>query len=276
MRHLGSIALSVVFAVVIYPAIGIGLIKFSEVHPATGGTHYLTATYGIAAMAVAGILIAVLMLTRLSPLGPLVAGLLLAGVTAWGLVGLSSLRDRAPKSILGMHGAALAPVGGAALLVAIPLILTVFSARRWYRYAQQGAPAPVEPDEASPLAAWPIATGPDAPSSPDQSGRPSDLGDDTAVLPRPADQIPSGRQPEHASWPPEPPAYPEAAPVGPGESLSSGAQAGSDAGTAGLAEYGAERPGAAPKAEEHPPARPWSTPPSQAGAPSIEEPEDRR
>jgi hypothetical protein len=144
MRHLGSIVLALVLTPVIYLLTGIGMLK---IIPAEG--HFKVASLiGVAAILGAGALYALLVQARLSPLGPIIAGLALMVATVWVLVSPDGLIKLLPDSVLGVRSAGIAPLDGVALLLAVPLLITVVSPRRWRRYAQPRAaagPAPGAP-----------------------------------------------------------------------------------------------------------------------------------
>jgi hypothetical protein len=135
MRHLGSILLSVILAPVIYVLAGIGVAKvFPEDHFAAG------ALIGLAALLGAGALYAVLLLARLSPVGTALGGLAYLGISVWFVVS-PDMVARLPKSVLGVHGAAALPLSGVTAVLAVPLLATVLSPRRWQRRATPARPA---------------------------------------------------------------------------------------------------------------------------------------
>jgi hypothetical protein len=130
MRHLGSLVLAIVFGVVSYVLAGYGIVKFVT-GTATGETHWSYIGIGVAALVVAGALYAVLILTRLSPIGPFIAGVLYVAAEAWYAVDQSSLIKTIGASVVNVHGAQEAPLSGLALFAAVPLLATVLSPRRW-------------------------------------------------------------------------------------------------------------------------------------------------
>jgi hypothetical protein len=140
MRHLGSIVLSLILAPAVYLLAGIGLVEAVGNASVAGHPDYLKVTLGILAIGAAGLLYSLLVLTRLSPTGPVLAGLLYLTVSVWALFSYASLGKLLPDSVLGVHGAADAPLTGVALILVVPLLLTILSPRRWRRYAQ-AAPA---------------------------------------------------------------------------------------------------------------------------------------
>jgi hypothetical protein len=141
MRHLGSIVLSLILAPAAYLLAGIGVVE--AVGNASVAPHpdYAKVTLGVLAIGTAGLLYALLVLTRISPIGPVLAGLLYLTASVWALYSYTSLGRLLPDSVLGVHAAADAPLNGVALVLAVPLLLTVLSPRRWRRYAQPAAPA---------------------------------------------------------------------------------------------------------------------------------------
>jgi hypothetical protein len=147
MRHLKSFLLSLVLAPTIWALTGVGL----AVHRSSGAgleTSVDTArVVGLAALAGAGVLVAVLALGRLSPLGPALAGLgfLAAAGYAPALPGLL------PELPMGLDAALLRPAEGYAVLIGVPLVATALCAHRWQRTAAAPAPAPAPaPDHAAP------------------------------------------------------------------------------------------------------------------------------
>lgn len=130
MRHLGSIALAIVFAPLIYLLTGIGEVKFVG---GMGGSSADWAALGIgmAALIVAGALYSVMTMARISPLGPVLMALLYFVVELWAVFSLDSLTKLLGTSVFGIQGAAEQPLGGLALFMAIPLIVTIVSPRRW-------------------------------------------------------------------------------------------------------------------------------------------------
>src|SRR6266704_252831 len=76
MRHLGSIALSLVLAAGVYVLVGIGSVRLSEAVIADSVKHdYTGRAIGVFALLVAGALYMLMVLPRISPLGPVLAAL---------------------------------------------------------------------------------------------------------------------------------------------------------------------------------------------------------
>lgn len=152
MRHLLSIVLSLVLAPLIYIAAGFSAAKLGD---ATAGTSvdWAAAGLGVTGGLLAGGLYAVLAMARLSPFGPVLAGLGYLGVTLWAVLDKAGFAGALPASLLGEEGVLQRPVGAGTLLLTVPLLLTVFSPRRWRRRAtpDEGAPLyPGGPDLAAP------------------------------------------------------------------------------------------------------------------------------
>jgi hypothetical protein len=143
MRHIGSILLSLVFGAAAYVLVGIGLVKMGGLTALHHST-VPTAAVAAGALAGAGVLYAILLLSRLSPVGPVVVALAYLGVTAWPRVAGGSFDRWVPTSVLGVHGALRLPSVAVAALLAVPLLATVFSGRRWKRWPY----APAEPSSA--------------------------------------------------------------------------------------------------------------------------------
>jgi hypothetical protein len=152
MRHLGSIVLALILAPLIYLLAGIGMAKTTEYVIRQGYRGYVTEVgpggygtlaVGILALLAAGLLYALLIMPRLSPVGLVLAGFLLLAVQVWALFGTRSFVHTVPFRTLGVAGAAFAPVqSGALLLLAVPLLATIVSPRRWRRSAQPAAATP--------------------------------------------------------------------------------------------------------------------------------------
>lgn len=150
MRHLGSLVLSLLLAAATWVLTGIGISKFVEARADPSGLT-IGLALGLAAILAAGLCYTLLILPRLSPLGPFLVGLALLGLVAWRVSDLSSFNQYVPEDILGAGLALRDPADGYAALLALPLVSTVFSARRWRRHefppAEYAAPmSPAYPD----------------------------------------------------------------------------------------------------------------------------------
>lgn len=212
MRHLGSILLSLLLAPLIWALTGIGTTRFSEAY-AGGSDRVITAAVAIAALLAAGGAYALLVLPRLAPLGPALAGLILLGATVWPLVDRASFIDTVPGTFIRVEGALRAPAAaGLGLLLAVPLLATLASPRRWrrtvgpdpathgtvygspvdYRPAWAGGNAYQATTPLFPPATTPSSPAPAAPISPvSPVGSPGTVTPPTTVIP-----------PAGTSWPP--------------------------------------------------------------------------
>jgi hypothetical protein len=145
VRHLGSIVLSLILAPVVYVLAGIGVVEAVENASVAPQHDYLKTTLGILALGAAGLLYCLLVMTRISPIGPVLAALLYFAVSVWALFAFASLADLLPEPLFGIRRAAFAPLNGITLLLAVPLLVTIVSPRRWRRSAQPAAPVPAAP-----------------------------------------------------------------------------------------------------------------------------------
>ncbi|BCY05810.1 hypothetical protein [Actinoplanes sp. L3-i22] len=132
MRHLRSILYALVLAPAVWVLAGVGF-----THDLTSrGRDFFTAESlsGLLLLIFAGILFAIMAFSPISPLGPTVAGAVFLGVTYWAW--------SAPDSYAGIWSPDVVKDGfdlsrpgyGLAALLAVPLLCTALSARRWARY----------------------------------------------------------------------------------------------------------------------------------------------
>jgi hypothetical protein len=157
MRHFLSVLLALVLAPIIYISAGFSAVWFTEA-ATRGDTDVVKAMLGLGAALGAGALYAVLVMARLSPLGPLLAGLLFLGVDAWAIADRNGFASAVPGTVLGVNGVLHAAVPFGTSLLALPLVVTIFSPRRWRR----GAPAPTFDYDGSPT--YPPTPGSAAPT----------------------------------------------------------------------------------------------------------------
>jgi hypothetical protein len=133
MRHLGSLVLALLLAPAIWVLTGVGVSKFAEARSDSTGFG-IDLAVGLGAIVGAGICYALLILPRLSPLGPVLAGLGLLGLVVWRVADLTQFNRYVPADFLNVTMALRNPADGYAALLALPLIGTLFSGRRWRRY----------------------------------------------------------------------------------------------------------------------------------------------
>jgi hypothetical protein len=133
LRHLRSILYALVLAPAVWVLCGVGFSSdlTGRARDATGSVETVSA---ILLLVLAGAAYAILVFAPISPLGPALAGLVFLGVAVWALV--------APESYAGVWPAAVTKEGfdlsrpghALAALLAVPMVCTALSARRWARY----------------------------------------------------------------------------------------------------------------------------------------------
>jgi hypothetical protein len=133
MRHLGSIVLALVLAPATWILTGVGLSKFAEARADSGGFD-MDLAVGVGAVVGAGLCYALLVLPRLSPLGPVLAGLAFLGLVVWRVADLAGFDRAVPADFLDVSLALRNPAEGYAAVLAMPLLGTLFSPRRWQRH----------------------------------------------------------------------------------------------------------------------------------------------
>jgi hypothetical protein len=164
MRHLLSVVLAIILTPLTYVAAGLAAVKLDAAH--FGSTiDWTAAGIGIGAGVAAGAFYAVLIMPpRLSPVGPILAGLAFLGVTGWYYLDRSSFNKVFDITLFNVRDVLVRPVTGT-LLLSIPLIATVFSPRRWARsgaaIATDGHPFyTTDPQSAAPTYGDPAHAGP--------------------------------------------------------------------------------------------------------------------
>jgi hypothetical protein len=127
MRHVRSFMLSLVLAPLIWALTGLGLAVHAGVGPnlAADPARHL----GLGALAAAGALVAILVVVRLSPVGPTLAGLGFLGAVAYA----PTLRPLVPALPNDLDAAVVLPADGFAVVLGIPLLATLLSGHRWRR-----------------------------------------------------------------------------------------------------------------------------------------------
>ncbi|MDI1460472.1 hypothetical protein QEZ54_05780 [Catellatospora sp. KI3] len=134
VRHLGSLLLTLIFAPAIFLLTGTGLSAFNTTMAAGGAADaFLDAAAALGALLLAGILYAVLLLVRLSPVGPSLGGLAFLGTSAWALADGRSYQDT--FALIDIHLAGAVGQTGLGVLLGVPLLATITSPRRWRRVA---------------------------------------------------------------------------------------------------------------------------------------------
>lgn len=203
MRHLGSLVLSLILGALAYVLAGIGIVKYLDAQRDLLDDElsgYLPLTLAIGALVAAGCAYSLMILTRLSPLGPVLVSLALFGVAMWSMFDARGFGDTMPDELLGVDGALTAPAGPVALLLSVPLLLTLFSARRWRRYAYPMAAVAPAPGYSAP---------PETPSYAPSSPAAGYLSPDSAPpYPSSPGSYPGSSYPSTYSPPPAFPPYP--------------------------------------------------------------------
>jgi hypothetical protein len=143
MRHLISLVLGVILAPLIYVMAGMADSKLSDYVVDHNKVGTVGLTVGLAYAVGAGALYAVLVLPRLSPVGPVLAGLVLLAAPVWHILD-AGFASRLPSSVLGAHGALQSAANPTLMIAAVGLVCTVFSPRRWRSSAE-----PAEADDAT-------------------------------------------------------------------------------------------------------------------------------
>jgi hypothetical protein len=150
MRHLGSFLLALILAPIVYLLTGLGLSAFGQAAQRGADQRPMATMLALATLVVGGGVYAVLVMARLSPVGPGLAGFFFLGVAAWPVVDPAGyeqvIKDiGAQFNLLGVQilGIDLVGSSGLGVLLAVPLLATLASPRRWSRYDLR--PAQVAP-----------------------------------------------------------------------------------------------------------------------------------
>jgi hypothetical protein len=142
MRHLVSAVLALVLTPLIYISAGFSAIKFGEANE-LGRIEAAPAALGLLAALLAGGLYALLVMGRLSPIGPFLGGLLYLGVTLWRVFDYTGFARNFPDDLLGVNSLLQVPAGFGTALLAVPLLFTIASGSRW-RGLEEPAVTPYE------------------------------------------------------------------------------------------------------------------------------------
>jgi hypothetical protein len=130
MRHVGSLLLALFVAPLVLVLTGRGIDSFRDA-AASQPPDPLAGAAALASLMLAGILVALLIMPRLSPLGLLLSGLGYLAFGAWAMVDPDLFVVSAPWTFLGWDRSTVAATGAVALLLAMPMILSIFSIQRW-------------------------------------------------------------------------------------------------------------------------------------------------
>ncbi|MEJ3741917.1 hypothetical protein WEI85_01265 [Actinomycetes bacterium KLBMP 9797] len=176
MRHLWSLLAGVVAAPAAWVLVSVG--QDGSTSTVTGWVEsgrYDTVDLiePAAYLLVAGIVLGLLGTLRFSPLGPLVAGLLLVGPYAGLFVDPLAVRDAVPDNweVLDRELALRQPLdNGTLLLLGALLVMAAFSLQRWRRWPEPATPSAYEPEPrpddtpTDPLITWSPAPASPAPT----------------------------------------------------------------------------------------------------------------
>ncbi len=133
MRHIRSVLCGVVLAPAIWVLCAVGLGRGDAGRAIREGFTFETLG-GLAILILAGAAYSFLILPRLSPTGPILAGTLFVAATVWVLVDTASFDGLWPRAVHHPGFDFTVPSRGLALLLSVPLLATAFSARRWRRF----------------------------------------------------------------------------------------------------------------------------------------------
>ncbi|GAA1388341.1 hypothetical protein [Catellatospora chokoriensis] len=151
MRHIGSFLLALVFAPAIFLLTGTGLSAFQTMWVSGGApSAVVDAAVAAGALLLASILYAILTMVRLSPVGPFLAGLGMLGMSAWAAGWPQSYAKT--FAMLDVHMGGAVGQSGLGLVLAVPLLATVVSPRRWRKHERLA-------DETVALQAYPLQQG---------------------------------------------------------------------------------------------------------------------
>jgi hypothetical protein len=218
MRHLLSLILALVLSPLIYVAAGFSAVKVAE---ANGGDSLaiVPAVVGLGSALVAGALYALLVMARLSPLGPVLAGLAYLGVSAWALFDQGNFLSTVPGDLAGVRNVLHVPAGFGSALLAVPLLATIFSPRRWRRKADgPSAQTAAYPSPASAAPTYAPLGGSDAYAAP--SYAPTTFEQPQPTLTTPTYEAPKFETPSYGAPPPAPSFQPPMYTPPPGSSSS--------------------------------------------------------
>jgi hypothetical protein len=218
VRHLASVILGPVLGFIAYILFGFGATRMA-VEDGWSTDNIV----GLLAMAGAGVAYAILVVPRLSPIGPALAGVAYLGIGLWIVTDTSSFLDIMPADILGLDNSGFG-AGTFLVALAIPLLATLLSPNRWMSRTRP-AVQPVGAPPPGALAGQPNQFG--GPpnqfgNQPDQFGsQPNQFGSQPNQFGNPPDQF--GNQPGYSGAPPigvpysGPPSFgpPPGSPVGP-------------------------------------------------------------
>jgi hypothetical protein len=245
MRHLWSLLAGVVAAPLTWLLIAFGQGQSSQTVEGwldSGGFDTVDLIEPAAYLAAAGVLLGLLATLRISPLGALLAGVLLAGAYVGMFADPFAVRDRVPDDwkLFGDPIPLRTPLtNGTLLLVGVLLIMAVFSAQRWRT--------------------WPTGTPAEAPAPAEAATEPEASGTGTGEVPADGPRPASGDEADEPS-----PRPAETPPTPPGQATPATSDRTPPVPAAAAAKGGSDSPAVAGPS-------PWSAPPRTPGASSATE-----
>jgi len=133
LRHVRSILYALVLAPAVWVLCGVGFTpELAGRGRDTGGT--VESLTGLLLLLLAGAAYAILVFAPISPAGPTLAGLTFLGMGLWAFADPASYAAQWPPELSKETFNLSLPGYGLALVLAVPMICTVLSARRWARY----------------------------------------------------------------------------------------------------------------------------------------------
>ena len=139
VRHVLSLLLGLVIAPVVWIGAGLGQAKLAQA--AADGVTLNSATVPLAILAGAGLVFGLIAVTRISPLGPILAGLLLIGVQLAYVARAERITELLPKRVAGAEGVLTLPAAtGLAAVLGAALLFAVLSVARWRRWPKYDQP----------------------------------------------------------------------------------------------------------------------------------------
>ncbi|BCB79807.1 hypothetical protein Pflav_062170 [Phytohabitans flavus] len=142
MRHAGSLLLSLFLAPLIWIATGYGLNEVNRARVQLSDGFQVEIVLGLLALLVAGGMYALLTMARLSPIGPALIGLVFFVLAAWAAFDPRSYFDTMPTDLRDGDLALTYPSLGYSAMLAVPLLATLLSPRRWRRHPHPAAAMP--------------------------------------------------------------------------------------------------------------------------------------
>lgn len=219
VRHLGSLLIAAVFAPSVFLLTGTGLSAFESALDDNKAVDPLGALAAFGALLLAGILYAILVLVRFSPLGPGSAGMAFFAISGWALFDINGYQAVFDPIDVNMAGA----VGewGLGILLGVPLLATLTSPRRWRKTENSypAAPQYQQPYQPYPQPAYPPPQTLQMPAQPLPDTRAPSLGYPALNAPEPP-TVPVIVPPDQA--PPLPKRTPTPPPAPPTPSIPDG------------------------------------------------------